>query len=77
MPYNITENVPISIPFSDCICSGNRKNHLPPKREVARYICEYMQSLLAGFAVKYLARPLRMLVVERIPCQPALRAGTD
>ena len=77
MPQNITDNVPISIPFSDCICSGNRKNHLPTKREEARFMCEYMHLLLAGFAVKYLARTLRMLVVERIPGQPALRAGTD
>ena len=64
MPQNITDNVPIYMPFSDWICSGNRKNHLPPKREVARLICEYMHSLLAGFTVQYLARTLRMLVVE-------------
>lgn len=64
MPQNITDNVPIYIPFSDSICSGNRKNTSRRSRKWLVFICEYMQLLLAGFAVKYNVRTLRMLVVE-------------
>ena len=53
MPQNITDNVPIPIPFSDSICSINSKNHIPPNRKVAHFICEYMQSFFVGLTVKY------------------------